>query len=257
MSIIELRSAPLALIDGVESLVGANGAPMLFTAATGRYTRLSPAGLRVTELLDGRRTGDDLVALLARGDDQERRERERRVLRFLTGGRQPADRPQGQGELGRRRERGMAAQEEEREGVVVTRRRTRVRGGPLEDRGALLPVAPGAHAAPLVDQAPGGDGRKARARMLGNARPRPLERRGEQGLLHGVLAGVEAPVPPHERAENLRGELAQQVLDAGLSPQTSGGPSAMRRTSIGAWTKSTTRVAIATARASSSTSTIQ
>ena len=37
-------------------------------------------------------------------------------------------------------------------------------------------------------------------------------RGGEQRLLHGVLARVELPVPPDERAEDLRRKLAQQVL---------------------------------------------
>src|SRR5690606_5844974 len=43
----------------------------------------------------------------------------------------------------------------------------------------------------------------------------PLDGRGEEGLLDGVLAGVEGPVPvpADERAEDLRREGAQQVLD--------------------------------------------
>ena len=43
----------------------------------------------------------------------------------------------------------------------------------------------------------------------------PLLGRGEQRLLHGVLARVELPVAPDQRAEDLRRELAQQVLDRG------------------------------------------
>ena len=35
----------------------------------------------------------------------------------------------------------------------------------------------------------------------------------EQRLLDGVLGGVEVAVPAHERAEDLRRQLAQQVLD--------------------------------------------
>ena len=38
--------------------------------------------------------------------------------------------------------------------------------------------------------------------------------RGEQRLLHGVLGGVEVAVPADERAEDLRRQRAQQVLDA-------------------------------------------
>ena len=40
---------------------------------------------------------------------------------------------------------------------------------------------------------------------------RPLDRRGEQRLLHGVLARVEAPVAADEHAEDLRRQRAQQV----------------------------------------------
>ena len=49
----------------------------------------------------------------------------------------------------------------------------------------------------------------------GTPSPGHCTRRGEQRLLHGVLGGVEAPVAPDERAEHLRREPAQQVLDAG------------------------------------------
>lgn len=79
-----LRGIPLRLADGVEQLIGANDEPMLFHAPSGRYTRLSRAGLRVVGLLDGVRTADDLVALLARGDDEQRARREQSVLRFLS-----------------------------------------------------------------------------------------------------------------------------------------------------------------------------
>jgi hypothetical protein len=44
-----------------------------------------------------------------------------------------------------------------------------------------------------------------------------LQRRGQQRFLHGVLARVELPVPPHERAEHPRRKLPQQVLDAHLA----------------------------------------
>lgn len=57
---------------------------MLYDDASGRYTRLSPSGLRVIGLFDGVRTGDELIALLARGDDEERARREHSVLRFLA-----------------------------------------------------------------------------------------------------------------------------------------------------------------------------
>jgi hypothetical protein len=40
-----------------------------------------------------------------------------------------------------------------------------------------------------------------------------LLRRGEQRFLHGVLASIELAVPTDDRAEDLRRQLAQQVLD--------------------------------------------
>jgi hypothetical protein len=36
--------------------------------------------------------------------------------------------------------------------------------------------------------------------------------------LHGVLGGGEMPEAPDQRAENLRRQLAQQVLDLGVKP---------------------------------------
>ena len=54
-------------------------------------------------------------------------------------------------------------------------------------------------------------------------------RRREQRLLHGVLGRVEVAVPAHERAEDLRRELAQQVLGAGERVQRRGPPAACSR----------------------------
>ena len=50
---------------------------------------------------------------------------------------------------------------------------------------------------------------------------RPVRGRGEQRLLHGVLGGVEVAVPADEHAEDLRRQLAQQVLDVGRHAQRS------------------------------------
>jgi len=80
---------------------------------------------------------------------------------------------------------------------------------------------------------------------------------GEQGFLHRVFTRVELTVTAHQHAENLRRELAQQVLNAGRLSQKSGGASMTWRTSIGCLMKSTMREAISIARASFSTSTIQ
>ena len=127
----------------------------------------------------------------------------------------------------------------------------------LQRGDGLLPAPPRALAAPLVDQPPLGDGQQPRARVVRHALVRPLQRRGEQRLLHRVLARVELPVPAYQHAEDLRRELAQQVLDPAVRRHTSGGASPTWRTSIGSWMNATTREAISSARASFSTSTIQ
>src|SRR5438093_13639393 len=106
----------------------------------------------------------------------------------------------------------MAAEEQKREGVVAPRWRS---PSHLERRiGSLSPSA-GALAAPLVDQPPVGDRDQPRAGIVGNTVLRPTHGRREQRLLHGVLAGVEPTMPTDQRAEDLRRELAQQVLDTG------------------------------------------
>ena len=51
------------------------------------------------------------------------------------------------------------------------------------------------------------------AGSVGHAFRRPLHGRGEQRLLHGVLARVELAVPAHEHGQDPRRERAQQVLD--------------------------------------------
>ena len=50
--------------------------------------------------------------------------------------------------------------------------------------------------------------------LSGTPSRRPLRGGGEQRLLHRVLGGVEVPVAPDQRAEDLRRQPAQQVLDA-------------------------------------------
>jgi hypothetical protein len=75
---------------------------------------------------------------------------------------------------------------------------------------------PGALAPPLVDQSTSGDRHEPGSRVVRHARLGPLLCRGQQRFLHGVFAGVELAVSPDERAEDLRRELAQQVLDAHL-----------------------------------------
>lgn len=95
----------------------------------------------------------------------------------------------------RRRQRGMAAQEKQRQRVVLV-------GMPLP--GAL-----------------GIGGRLQRG--LGHPIGRPLQRRREQRLLHGVLASVELAVLAHQRTQDLRGELPQQVCDPVFRVQCAAG----------------------------------
>ena len=129
----------------------------------------------------------------------------------ISAGREPAHRPQRERELRRDRQRGMAAEEQERERVVTV--------GPLVGssdlhRGVrLLPAPSRALAPPSVDEAPGGDRDEPRPRIVGHTAVGPLQPRGEQRLLYGVLARVELAVPAHQCPEDLRRELPQQVLD--------------------------------------------
>ena len=61
----------------------------------------------------------------------------------------------------------------------------------------------------------------------------PLDARGEQRFLHRVLARVEVPVAADERAEDLRRERAQQILDFDPRRHISSPPASMTgRTSI-------------------------
>src|ERR1700682_3857113 len=143
----------------------------------------------------------------------------------------------------------MAAEEKESERVVPfgdETQRGRVQGG-----GGFFATAPRALAAPLVDQSSRRHGREPRAWVVGDTTAGPLTSRSEQRLLHRVFAGVELPMSPHERAQDLRRELTQLVLDASrFQAQNSGGASITRRTSMGTLTKATIRDAISSARSS-------
>src|SRR5262245_47181379 len=57
------------------------------------------------------------------------------------------------------------------------------------------------------------------ARLLRHIAPRPVHRGGEERLLDRVFGGGEVAVATHERAEDLRRELAQQALDTGRHVQ--------------------------------------
>ncbi len=84
-----------------------------------------------------------------------------------------------------------------------------------------LALAPRDVAAQLIGHAPRGDVDQPRARILGNALGWPLRRRGDQRFLHRVFGRREIAEAAHDRAEHLRRELAQQVLDAGSPGRSS------------------------------------
>ena len=95
----------------------------------------------------------------------------------------------------------------------------RLRGG---HRDQFLPVPPRLLAADLVHQAPRADRDQPAARVLRDPVGWPLQGRREQRLLAGVLAQVKLPVPAHQRAEDLRRQFPQQVLDAPVAGHRSG-----------------------------------
>src|SRR6266566_4756283 len=67
----------------------------------------------------------------------------------------------------------------------------------------------------VVSPPTGGHGDQPARRVGGHALGRPLRRRSQQRLLHGVLAGVEAAVAPDQHAQDPWRQLAQQLLDPG------------------------------------------
>jgi hypothetical protein len=110
----------------------------------------------------------------------------------------------------------MAAHEQHEQGVVLI-------GDPsfrcVLRRRQSLPISAGSVAPPLVDQPPRGGLEEPAARLLRNPVSRPALGRRDQRLLDGVLGGVEVAVPANESAEDLRRQLAQQILDTGLRGQ--------------------------------------
>ena len=127
-------------------------------------------------------------------------------------------------------QRRMAAHEQHDQRVVPIRDLRRRR---LLQRRQALAVPPGPFAAPLVDQPPLGGLDQPAARLRRNTVSRPVQGGREQRLLDGVLGGVEVAVPANERAEDLRRQLAQQVLDTGRNVQRSP-PTCCRNASISA-----------------------
>src|SRR5690625_954279 len=93
--------------------------------------------------------------------------------------------------------------------------------------------------------------------MFGYAFGRPLQGGGDQRLLHCVFARVKVGVPAGDRAEHLRREFTQQVLDASgrvhaAIGYTCGGPAMTWRTSMGMFSGRPPRPGAAEARAASS-----
>jgi hypothetical protein len=136
--------------------------------------------------------------------------------RDLRGG-QAADRPKRQRDLAGRGQIRVAAAEQQGQRVVIVRRagigrRGDQLGGWRGHGDQLFAGAPRIFAAHLVHQAAGGHRDQPAARVLRQL-PWPGLRGRQQRLLAGVLAQVELAVPAHQRGQDLRRQLAQQVLD--------------------------------------------
>ena len=119
-------------------------------------------------------------------------------------------------------------------------------------------------AANVIRHAPRGDVNQPPARIVGETFAWPLDRGRQQRLLHGVLRSGEVAEAADDRAENLRRQLAQQVLGPKLAHRSTGGPLMTSRTSIGMLIglppgpgAADARAAKSYARSGASTSTIQ
>ena len=123
----------------------------------------------------------------------------------------------------------MAAHEEQGQRVVLVDGdwRRRFEQGRLE-----LPARSGMLAAPLVDQLATGSANQPRARVRWDAVAGPMVGGGDQRLLDGILRSVEVARAAGERAEDLRRQLAQQVLDAGRDVQRESPRAVWRKASI-------------------------
>ena len=111
------------------------------------------------------------------------------------------------------------------------------RRGRCFHRDDSFPATPGQIGAQVVRHAPRGDLDEPAPRVVWHALVGPLHRRREQGLLHRVFRGGEITEATEHRAENLRRELAQQVLAGGVQGvsrhMSAGGALMTSRTSIG------------------------
>ncbi len=92
-------------------------------------------------------------------------------------------------------------------------------------------------AAQMIRHSPRGDLDQPSARVVWKSFLRPLQRGSKQRLLHGILCSAEIAEATDHRAENLRRQLAQQVLVGelrrGARHTSTGGALITSRTSIG------------------------
>ena len=123
---------------------------------------------------------------------------------------QPTDGAQRQRHLRGFGQRGMAAQQQQGQRVIDPGNRQGFGRSPGRDR--LLAPVPSRLVAPQFDQPPRGGRDQPTLRIVRQPLDRPLQRRGQQRLLHRVLTGVELPVPADQQREHLRGQLAQSLL---------------------------------------------
>src|SRR4029453_17202826 len=83
-------------------------------------------------------------------------------------------------------------------------------------RNGVLPASASLLAAQQIGEPAGGDCDQPALRVVRQTLTRPLRRRREHGLLHGILGNVEVTVTAYHSAESLRRQLAQQVLNINL-----------------------------------------
>ncbi|GAB1641471.1 PqqD family peptide modification chaperone [Krasilnikovia sp. MM14-A1259] len=79
-----LDTEPLCLRETVQRLEGADGRPMLFDVATGRYVAISKAGAAIVALLNGTSTGSALVERIVARASGDPANAEAAVVRFLS-----------------------------------------------------------------------------------------------------------------------------------------------------------------------------
>jgi hypothetical protein len=142
----------------------------------------------------------------------------------------------------------VAAHEEEQQGVVPLDLGALVgrgEGGLFAKRlvhELVLAPPSGRFGAKLIGHPARGDLDEPSARIVRHPFFRPFRGSNQQRFLHRVLGGGEIAVPPDDRAEHLRRQLAQQVLArspatscrhrAGLAHGSTGGALITSRTSI-------------------------